>query len=95
MSVQFSSLKEKMAERAESEIRRYACCTDNLKAEIVFSIINIILNIVGIVLAIIYVVVPTAKLLDWNFVVSTYFENICQFLYLYFYLFSAVPTNGR
>ena len=71
-----------MAERAESEIRRYACCIDNLKAEIVFSIINIILNIVGIVFAIIYVVVPTAKLLDWNFVVSTYFENICHFLYI-------------
>jgi len=60
-----------MAERAESEIRRYACCIDNLKAEIVFSIINIILNIVGIVFAIIYVVVPTAKLLDWNFVCCT------------------------
>ena len=65
-----------MAERAESEIRRYACCIDNLKAEIILSIINIILNIVGIVLAIIYVVVPATKLLDWNFVVSTYFEKL-------------------
>ena len=62
--------EEKMAERPEKAIRKYAFCTDNLKAEKVYSIINIILNVVFMVLAIYYVVVPATKLLDWNFVVS-------------------------
>ena len=39
----------------ESEIRKYACCTDNLKAAIVFSIITIILDVAAVVLGIIFV----------------------------------------
>ena len=51
-AVQFWPPKEKMI---ESEIRKYACCTDNLKAAIVFSIITIILDVAAVVLGIIFV----------------------------------------
>ena len=70
-SVQFWPPKEKMI---ESEIRKYACCTANLKAATVFSIISIILDVVALVLAIIFISVPAwnnSDHLNWDFVVST------------------------
>ena len=64
-----------MAERPEREIRQYACCTDNLKAAKVFSIINFILDIVGISLAVIFVVIPAIESTDSKSGVSTFLKK--------------------
>ena len=86
-----------MAEGAERDIRRYACCTDNLKAEKVLSIINIILDIVYLILIIIYVIIPTGKFLGWDFVVSTLkfkvFQTFNLRLRLWFKNFQTFPIS--